>query len=250
MDIHAHEDSRVAAAIERQMQTWTRLREIEERVIRSREGAKDACGVCFATISREAGADGGEVARRVGECLGWDVYDKNLLDCVAERFCEPRSMLDLVDETPTNWVFDVLGTWMDRKIIPHEKYVMHVSRVVQSIARRGSAVFVGRGAQFILPHNRTLAVRIVAPLAYRIDRIMRLRSLAVGDAKRLIAEIDRGRAEFISRFFRRDIDDPLLYDLVINAERCGVAATVEQIVLACCRRVAATPAAPVTAVRA
>ena len=172
------------------------------------------------------------IGQCVGERLGWKVFDRNLLDCVAERFHLPRLMLDLVDETRSNWVYDVLGTWMDRKLVPHEKYVACLGRVVLSAARAGHAVFVGRGAQFLLPRKELLAVRLVASPRYRTQEIMKHLGMNESDAQRYIAEVDQGRREFVDRFFHHDITDPHLYDMVINVERCGQTKAVSEILAA------------------
>ena len=139
-------------------------------------------------------------------------------------------MLDLVDETESNWVYDVLGTWMDRQIIPHEKYAVQVSRMIQILARAGNTVFVGRGAQFILPRSKTFAVRIVAPEAFRAQRVRQRQNVELQEALASIRRTDRGRRESIQRFFRQDINDPHLYDLVINVERFGPDGAADQIV--------------------
>ena len=135
-------------------------------------------------------------------------------------------MLDLVDETHTNWVYDVVGTWMDRKLVPHEKYVACLTRVVLAAARRGHAVFVGRGAQFLLPRQEVLAVRIISSPKYRVRQIMEKQGINEADARRHMAEVDEGRRQFVEQFFHHDITDPHLYDLVINVERCGKAGAV------------------------
>lgn len=231
------EEPKILAAAERQMQTWARTAEIEDRAARSQGAERLAQRVGnFISISREAGACGGEIARDVGRQLGWEVLDKNLLDRVADRFQVSRVMLELVDETQSSWVYDVLGTWMDRKIIPHEKYVAHLAQIVLAAVRHGNVVLVGRGAQFLLPRERGLAVRIVAPLRYRIRQIVERESLQEPAARRFIAEIDAGRRQFVGRFFHHDIDDPHLYDLVVNVEGIGPAGAVEQIIAAACRK--------------
>ena len=94
-------------------------------------------------------------------------------------------MLDLVDETESNWVYDVLGTWMDRQIIPHEKYVVQVGRMIHTLARAGKAVFVGRGAQFLLPRSKTFAVRIVASEAFRAQRVRQRHNVGLHGSPRL-----------------------------------------------------------------
>jgi cytidylate kinase len=215
------------------MRTWARVKEIQDHAAQGRQPDRLARATrLFVTISRAAGAAGGEVAELVGQRLGWAVFDKNLLDLVVERFHEPRLMLDLVDETSTSWVYDVLGTWMDHHIISHQKFVHQLKAVVRAAARQGRGVFVGRGVQFQLPREKVLAVRITAPERYRIERIARLRGISPQEARQLLRETDRGRREFVEQFFHHDLLDPLLYDLMINVEQLGIQRAVGQIVAA------------------
>jgi cytidylate kinase len=233
MKEQTREQPSIVAAAERQMHAWAMSTELKDRAfLHEAESRLRPQALKFVTISREAGAGGGEIGRCVGERLGWEVFDKNLLDRVADRFHLSRMMLDLVDETHTSWVYDVLGTWMDRKLVPHEKYVACLTRVVLAAAHRGSAVFVGRGAQFFLPRQELLAVRVVASPKYRIQQIMEKRGLSMGDARHYMAEIDNGRRELVQQFFHHDITDPLQYDLVINVDRLGKAGAVKEILAA------------------
>jgi hypothetical protein len=232
MKAQVHEEPRIAAAVERQMQTWVRLQEAQDRTVLSGPHQRPATNVSYVTISREAGAGGSDIGRALGQRLNWEVLDKNLLDRVAEQFHEPRRMLDLVDETPSNWVYDVLGTWMDRSIVTHERYVAQLSRVLLAATRQGRFVLVGRGAQFLLPRDKVLAVRIVAPESYRIEQVMQRQGVSRPDARRIVRDTDLGRQQFVQRFFHRDIGDAHLYDLVINAERVGPTRTVELILAA------------------
>lgn len=232
-------DPSTANVAERQMRTWAMTSESANRAIEhdhTRRAPRRT--VQYIAISREAGAGGSEIGRCLGERLGWTVYDKNLLDLVAERHCLSRLMLDLVDETQSNWVFDVLGTWMDAKVVPHEKYFHDLRRTMLVLARRGPAVLVGRGAQFILPRGEVLAVRLIASLPYRIRQTMLRTGLEEKDARRCVMELDAGRREFVSRFLHRDVTDPHYYDLVINTEHCDREAAVAEI-LAAVRRIAA-----------
>jgi len=231
MKEQTREEPQILAAAERQMQAWVMNQEVEARSAGSQELGQLAGQVRpYIAISRESGAGGSEIAQAVGGKLAWEVLDKNLLDRVADRFRVSRMMLELVDETQSSWVYDVLGTWMDRQVVPHEKYVAHLGRIVLAAARKESHVFVGRGAQFLLPPDRGLAVRIIAPKKYRIERIMRREGLNAAGAGQFAKETDRGRREFVERFFHRDIDDPHLYDLVINVGHVGSAGAVDQII--------------------
>lgn len=232
MKTQIREEPGIVAAAERQMHAWVMAKDIKDHSVRDMTGRSVERAIRFVTISREAGADGAVIGQYLGKRLGWDVFDRNLLDRVAERFHLPRMMLDLVDETRSNWVYDVLGTWMDRKVVPHEKYVACLGRVVLAAARVGHAVFVGRGAQFILPREEIVAVRLVASQKFRVRQFMERMGMNEAEAERRITEIDKGRREFVDRFFHHDITDPHLYDMVINVERCGQAKTVDTILAA------------------
>ena len=124
------------------MRTWAHF--VEHPLPRQNDQAAQATRI-FVAIARQAGAGGSEIAGLVGRQLGWEVYDQNLRDLIAERFHEPRLVLDFVDETRSNWVYDVLGTWGDNQIVPQDKFVLHLKRIVATVARDGKSVFVGRG---------------------------------------------------------------------------------------------------------
>jgi cytidylate kinase len=193
-------------------------------------------------VSREAGAGGGEIARLAAQSLGWELLDANLLDRVADRYHLARPMLELVDETRMNWMYDVFGPWFDRRIIPHEKYVARLTRVVRAAALRGNVVLVGRGAQFMLPRGEVLAVRVVAPLPWRVQRVAQLFAITETVARRWISEIDRGRGEFARRFFHQDVANPCLYNVVYNVASLSDLAEAAQDIVSLYRRLEETEA--------
>jgi cytidylate kinase len=233
MKEQTREEPTILAAAERQMQAWSLTQEISERMIRVDCGQPITRPLGhFISMSREAGADGGHIAALVGRELGWEVLDKCLLDRVAERYRLSRQMLEIVDETQSNWAYDLLGQWLDPKIIPHEKYFVLLSRVILATARRGNVVLVGRGATFLLPRDEGLAVRIVASEKYRIEKLMARHEVDAAQARAMMVELDRGRRDFAQKFFHRDIDDPHYYDLVVNADRLGPEGASRQIVTA------------------
>jgi cytidylate kinase len=233
MKEHTREEPRIVAAAERQMHAWALAQEIADKAVRVDPSHRLTAEVMpYVTISREAGACGSEIAEMVGEQLGWQVLDKALLDHIAERFKLSRAMLELVDEKPGSWADDLVDATLDSQVIPHEKYLHHLMCVALAAAKRESVVFVGRGVQFLLPRPAGMAVRIIASDKFRLDRLTQRLGLADADARRYLAQVDQGRREFVLRYFHHDIDDPHLYDLVINAEGLGPVGAAEQIVAA------------------
>jgi hypothetical protein len=228
MKEQTREEPKILAAAERQMLAYALAEEIKDRMIRVESAHRLALKEeRWLTISREAGAGGSEIAALLGKRLDWEVFDKNLLDRIAEKFPCCRQMLELVDETSSSWVYDVLGTWMDRKIVPHESFVTQLTRILLASVRGRSAIIVGRGAQFILPREKIFAVRVIAPEAARVQWIMKLKALKEVEARRILREIDMSRREFVQRFFHHDVTDPHLYDLVLNSRQLGIEGAAE-----------------------
>ena len=225
------EQEAIAEAAERQMRRCLMMQEIEERLEHEEAGKllADHFGP-YITISREAGAGGGQIAISVAEKLGWEVFDSKLLDFMAQHYHLPRDILTLVDERTASWLHDTFGGWLDRHLVSQSEYLEHLGKIVLLAAYNGRAVFVGRGVHLLLPREKGFAVRVIAPLDYRIKETMRVRGLSQEQARKSVEETDRGRREFVRRHFHHDVADPGLYDLVINVARIGPQAASDLIV--------------------
>jgi hypothetical protein len=214
-------DPGVINAAERQMQQWLRMKKCQDDAAAAPSTGKLAGVGPYLTISREAGAGGGRIARLVGEAIGWEVLDRKLLECVAERYDTSPAVLELVDETTTNWITEMFGNLLDPASVSQMQYVCRLSRVILMAARAGKVIYVGRGAQFVLPHERGLSVRIVAPQKYRVHQIMERRHLSFEEALDYVVKTDAGRQDFVRQYFHHDVPDPHLFDLVVNVEKVG-----------------------------
>ena len=142
----------VVEAAERQMQQWLFLHQGRRQAALPSSDA--AAFGPYLTISREAGAGGSQIARLVGEAVGWEVLDRKLLECVAERYHTSPAVLELVDETTANWITELFGHWIDPTSVSQMQYICRVSRVILMAARAGKVIFVGRGAIRIAPRAR------------------------------------------------------------------------------------------------
>ncbi len=198
-----------------------RMQEIGERVSQEARREREHRLGPYITISRQAAAGGHEVARRLGEWLGCAVLDKEIVETIAEeRNLSPR-FLELIDETKSNWLQDDLITLVDPRMMVQDSYAQMLGKIVILAAYDGPVVIVGRGAQYILPAERGLHVRIVAERAVRLERLKAQTGLDGQAAEERLDEIDTSRDEFVHRLFRRSVNDLLPYDLVIDSTRLG-----------------------------
>lgn len=229
----------IAPMVDRQVARWSMRLETEERLVPDRMVARLHADVHpYVAISREAGAGGGEIGHLVAEGLGCECLDNKLLTYVAKRYGLPEGLLRLVDETITNWLHETVRLWLDRRAITQDEYLMHLGQIMVLAAREATTVFVGRGAQFVLPRERGLAVRVIAPNERRITRAMQRRGLTRDAAAAQIRDTDAGRTLFIRRHFHADVLDPRIYDLVVNLEHLDHAAAADVIATAFRRRFA------------
>lgn len=227
----------VARSAEHLMRQWALAQEVHQRVEDDRKEIRLADEIHpYVALSRQAGASGSEIARRVGQELGWEVIDRELLAELSTRYNSPRELLESVDETKSNWLLEVFGNWIDERLVTQTEYVVHAAHTLLLAARQASHVFVGRGAPFVLPREKGLSIEIIAPLKQRIERIMEKRDLDRAAAEKHVKEVDKGRHDFVKTYFHHDVSDPGLYDLVLNMEHMATDDAVELISSECRRR--------------
>jgi cytidylate kinase len=102
--------------------------------------------------------------------------------------------------------------------------------IIRQHAASGSAVIVGRAAMIVLAeHPHVVRVRLTGPRDARIQQAVRLHGLTRDEAERQARASDGVREAWVQRFYGRDVKDPSLYDLVINATRFDAEACVELI---------------------
>jgi len=214
---------RVGSVQERAVDFQVRLQEVLARVEADtrQELAPRPLGP-YLTISRQTGSDGAEVARRVGEDLGWPVLDKELVELLAERLKVSPKLVELLDETRPNLLRDDLVALMEPGQVAQDRYVATLGKVVLLAAYDGPVVVVGRGASFFLPPSRGLRVRLIAPRAFRLEHVGDEHGLDERAAARFLEDSDAGRVAFVKRHFNRDIDDPRHYDLILDVSAFGI----------------------------
>jgi cytidylate kinase len=183
----------------------------------------------YIAVSRETGVDAAGIGQAVATRLGWKVLDSELLDYIAEHYGMSRLALEYVDERAATWFHETFGKWLDEQLVSQAEYVSRLGTTMLLAAQHESTVFVGRGAQFVLPREAGYAIRLIAPRKQRIQRIIAARHCGQQEAESFVDESDRGRAEFVRRYFQRDVADPHNYDLVINLDRTPREAAAELI---------------------
>jgi cytidylate kinase len=183
-------------------------------------------------VSRESGARGSSIARRVGRKLDWPVYDQELLEYMAQDTVVRQGVLENLTPAATHWVDEQLQDLLRGQNISQHPSIQNLAHVVLALGAQGEAVLIGRGAGFVLPRESTLHVRVFAPLEQRIGYISQWLRLTRDEAAEKVRSGDSRRNEFVSTHFHCNPEDMNHFDMLLNASLLGEDACAELIATA------------------
>jgi cytidylate kinase len=172
-----------------------------------------SCDNSVVTISRRMGSGARIVARRLADELGWSLWDKDLVDAIAEHAHVSEKVVREFDEhTISEIELFARGVFGDQEVAGFI-YPKHLARAVKLIAKLGDAIILGRGANLILPD--ALRIRIDASDARRIHNMMEYEDLTREAAEAKIHESDHERRHFLTSVYGKERADSAVYDLTI-----------------------------------
>jgi cytidylate kinase len=179
------------------------------------------------TISRQAGCGAAAVAQKLADYLQpltpedqspWTVYDRNLVQRVLEEHHLAAPVGKFLSEKWRSEFSDTLDELFGLHP-PSWILVRRIAETVLRLVRMGNVIVIGRGANVVTAEIKSVFhVRLVASLEARIKRIQETDKLSRKAALAFIEREDRGRGKYLKHYYNKDIDDPLLYHLVINTD--------------------------------
>jgi hypothetical protein len=186
----------------------------------------------YLLISREKGAGGSALGQLVGKRLGWQVFDKEIVDAIAQKAHVRRELIESLDERDRETIQDAVGQWLHPQPVGRAGYLAHLREILLTLGHQGDVVIVGRGAQYVLPSQFGLRVRMVAPVEERVRRIAGRENLSLKAARVEVESSDRERTRLARRQFGQDSAHPLSHDLTINTAELTVQAAAEVVMTA------------------
>lgn len=172
-------------------------------------------------ISRETGARGGSIGKRVTKKLGWSYYDQELLNYLSQGNRLEDEIITGLSPEAREWVGEHLAQLKQENRLSKDTHEQSIAQLILAIAAKGRAVVVGRGAGALLPANSVLHVRILAPLEDRAAWIRQIHRLTKEQAYEFITRQDKQRAGMLDAHFKKSAKDTDVYDLMLNSSRLG-----------------------------
>ena len=208
------------------------------------------------TVSGLLGSGAREAGRMAADLLGIDYVDQQLLVDAARRLGVPLETMAERDERCASFgqrLAATLHNFLERSAasggdpllgsggleillsrsyaemaaaketgqeISDATYMGTMTAIIRELGSRGDIVILGRGSQMILKDlPGALHVLTIAPLQLCTQRYAQREGLSLKEAARRVQEGDRGIVAFYRKFWRVDVNDPWLYDLVVDTSK-------------------------------
>jgi hypothetical protein len=202
---------------ERQMRLWN--------VLHAAEHAKSSL-YRFLTVSRDEGTLGDEIARALAQRLGWRLYDKEIVNYIADNDHVRKDLVRQLDEKAQGLIYETISRLLmmpESSPFGAEEYHESLLKTLATLATHGDAILVGRGANFALQRSEHgLHVRTTGSLEVRIQRLSNSWQVAPEIARQRMLAIDADQRDFIRYHFKQDFDNLSFYSLVFNTDHLSV----------------------------
>ena len=192
------------------------------------------------TISREFGAGGHTLGKKVAEALGIPFYDQEIIDrAVADTGFSPEFVKEAGEYASTthSFLFNLIlshsvSTVPGGELSNYDKIYIAQARIIQELAEKSPCVIVGRCADYILrERDDCLNIFVHATDEYRKQRILEQYGEIEGKSiSERLEEKDKKRILYYRHYTDRDWGDVKNYHLTLNTAVIPVDKAVQWIV--------------------
>ncbi len=191
------------------------------------------------TISRLTGCDAREVASGIVENLNarfgttkWKWVDKDIIYAIARE-------LNIDTQRVENYYAGIKLSNLSEMIMAFSggfvsdlRVKKAIKDVVMSICKEGFVVIVGRGGVSIAREIKdSLHIRLIAPFYWRVENVMKKKSMTLENAEEYVIDTDEKRYDLIQTFLDKKTKNiESLFDVTINRISFSIPETAELIV--------------------
>ena len=189
------------------------------------------------TIGRQYGSGGAEVGKKLGQKLGIEVYDKEILKMTSEESGIRESYFHLADERAgkkllykiiQSMVPENTNPSLGNDLVSADNLFRFQSSVIRKLAQEQSCIFIGRCAEHVLAGTENLVrIFISADMDARFERIKAKGYYEEDDIIKNIKRMDKERREYQNYFTGKDWEALENYDLILNSSQIGTDGCVE-----------------------
>jgi cytidylate kinase len=201
------------------------------------------------TFSIQVGSGGSAISRNVADRLGYRFYDWEVISQAAQAAgVSPEMLAVATSERRPSFMERVLGrlagfdaedettavaAGASPSLLTSEDYRQFIEHVVQELGSQGEAVIVNRAGQALLKDvPGVFRVLIYGSAERRALRFASSQSRDLEEVRKMVADSDRQRGEYLKRVYHIDWMNCANYDIAINTDRINHELAVDMIVTA------------------
>jgi cytidylate kinase len=184
------------------------------------------------TISHQLGSGGALLGEKLANRLGIPFLDRDILKEVAHQLSLAEAELETREERLSSFwqnftrvavLTDPTWNLVGQPYIPSDSDFFQLEcSTIQRIAKKSSAVFLGRCGYYVLhSHPRHASILVTAGQPARIKRLQELYNLTEEKALGLVQTNDQERATYIRSMTKQNWTDARHYDLCVNTSAVG-----------------------------
>lgn len=180
------------------------------------------------TIARGFGSGGRTIGQMLSKSLGVEFYDKDIIKLASEESGINEALFGQSDEKTKGglkrsvYKGEIISP--DKKAFTSEENLFnYTAKVIKQLAEKQSCIIVGRCADFVLKERTdTVRVFIWADEENCIKNAADVRGIFDRkEALKMIASIDKSRAEYYKAHTGKSWNDARNYDLCLNSGDLG-----------------------------
>ena len=205
------------------------------------------------SIGRECGCGAYEIGQKLAAYFGIKLYDRNILDLVAERMHQDPAKLAKLEERVAWHLlpvqqngFGVETNEILGKISKYDQLYLQEKSLIKQLAAKESFVIIGRAANAILSDDpNTLRVFVYASDSFKLPRVKAQYHLDSDQkALRKMRQVDKVRREYFEYYSHLTWGSGDAHDFMIDSSVFGINGTVQTIISMADRKFSQKPAVP------
>lgn len=183
------------------------------------------------TISREYGSSGRKIAQQLAKNLGFDYYDKSIIEMAAKESNLPEAYIEAKEQIMTNsFLYDFFSQY---KILTDEETELDKlyeieTKIIREAAGKGNCVIVGRCADYVLKDLKNCyKIFVYAKEDYKVHQISQREYLEKSAAMKRMRDINKKRFMHYKYYTGRILGLSENYNLCLDVSTLGVEEAVE-----------------------
>jgi cytidylate kinase len=186
------------------------------------------------TLSRQFGAGGKTLGKRVADTLGYTFADEDIIQLIAEKAKVSPGWVESVEKEAGGRLSRIVNRMVskplvdrvlkdERGYIDEQIYIDYLVILINQMAEEDNVVFLDRGSQYILNDlPEAYHVLLINTLENRIQFMMDHYDMNAKRAAQIVRNEERRRTNLYRKIGKQDYDQPELYHLVLNMARINL----------------------------